>query len=334
MARKPTAKRIIAEKYCDKFPELAHYTLAKLMYNENKHIYNDTEDARTHVRVIRGKQGKRAKKYLKDKTHVENFKRSSNPYSIPPSELKEYKPFYLPKDRKKILFLSDIHIPYHNIDAITLALDYGKERNIDTIWLNGDIMDMYKASDHLKDPTQKDLLYEFDVTMQFLKVLKKTFPNAQIYYKQGNHETRWERYLMRNAPVLFGFKEFELPFILKLNELGIHWIPNNQLAYFGKLAVIHGNEMRGGGGVMVSRTLYLKAGESVIAGDKHKTNEYTKMTLGGSMVGTWSVGCLCELNPDYLPMGNDWNLGFAMIEIKSNGEYIVDNKRVHKNQIY
>lgn len=334
MGRKTTEKGRIVQEYCKKYPNYSSHLLAKVIFKENKMHFPDAESTRSLVRIARGKSGDRFRKTVKDKSLYDKGKRPLNPYSIPKSEAKDFKPFYLPKDRKRILFLSDIHLPYHNVEAITVALDYGKSKQVDTIWINGDMLDMYQASFHDKNPTEYSIMYEFEQGIEFLKMLKKNFPKAQIYYKEGNHETRWMRYLRKNAPIIFGHPEFELPHLLKLNEIGVHWIPNMQLSYFGKLAVIHGNEIKGSGGVMVSRTMYLKAGESVIAGDKHKTNEYTKMTIGGSMIGTWSVACMCELNPEYLPMGNDWNLGFAFIEIKDNGEFIVHNKRIHKGKIY
>jgi len=112
----------------------------------------------------------------------------------------------------------------------------------------------------------------------------------------------------------------------------VQWIPNSQLTKIGKLNAIHGNEYKGGGGINVARTLYLRAGDNVIAGDKHKTQSGLKTKIDKSVVGTWSVGCLCELNPDYLVF-NEWNLGFAHIEVAKSGEFKVHNKQIINGQI-
>lgn len=258
--------------------------------------------------------------------------RPLNPYNIPESDSNLFKPYKLPKANDNILFLSDIHLPYHDIEAITLALDYGKKNKINTIYLNGDIMDFYKASFHEQDPKKRDLAYEFDVCRNFIDLLKKNFPNAKVFYKEGNHEQRWERYLRVKAPIILDMDEFRLDIILKLREKGVEFIPNKQLVQAGKLNMIHGNEYKGGGGINVSRTLWLRAGENVIAGDKHKTQTGIKTTIGKTVHGTFSVGCMCELNPDYMPF-NEWNLGFAHIIIEPNGMFQVKNMMIINGKI-
>ena len=45
-----------------------------------------------------------------------------------------------------------------------------------------------------------------------------------------------------------------------------------------------------------------------------------------------STGCLCELKPDYMPF-NKWNLGFAHINVKPNGDYTVKNMRIINGKI-
>ena len=96
--------------------------------------------------------------------------------------------------------------------------------------------------------------------------------------------------------------------------------------------MIHGNEYKGGGGINVARTLWLRAGDNVIAGDKHKTQSGLKTNIDKSIVGTWSVGCLCELNPEYLTF-NEWNLGFAHIEVFSDGNFTVHNKQIINGRV-
>jgi hypothetical protein len=55
--------------------------------------------------------------------------------------------------------------------------------------------------------------------------------------------------------------------------------------------------------------------------------------MNGKIITTWSVGCLCELNPAYMPL-NRWNNGFAMVELDSNGEdFYFHNKRIYKGKI-
>ena len=321
MGSKGLGKIVI--EYINKFPKASKISLARKLNSDYPLLFTSVESARSSVRAYYNKNGmlKRSKIHIqKDNT--------MNEFSMPESYKKKWKPFVLPKANNNVLFLTDLHFPYQDNKAIKLSLKAGKKLGVNTIWLNGDCLDCYQASAHEKRPDMPSLRMEFDIFVEFIQMLKKEFPECKIYMKEGNHEKRWRRMLMRHAPMIFGCDEFRLDVILKLGELGVEWIPNEQLVHFGKLNVIHGNEMSGGGGVMASRTMYLKAGESVIAGDKHKTNEYTKVTINGKMVGTFSVGCLCDMHPEYLPMGNDWNLGFAHIVIDKDGGFSVVNYRI------
>jgi len=330
--RKQTEKVRVVLEALENFPNSSKRTLAELLYKQNKLLFKDAEDARQAIRYHTGASGS---KHLKSKAtpvkHESAFTRE-NPFGLPPTEAKPFEPYILPKASNNILFLSDIHLPYHDINALTLALEYGKQKNVNTIYLNGDILDCYKASFHEQDPKNRDMAYELEQGRQFIDLLKKEFPKAKIFYRAGNHELRWERFLRVKAPISLGMEEFRLPILLKLGEKGVTWIDNHVLVKMGKLNAIHGNEYKGGGGINVARTLWLRAGDSVIAGDKHKTQTGLKTKIDKDVVGTWSVGCLCELNPAYMPF-NEWGHGFAHVEIMSNGEFIVHNKYILNGKI-
>ena len=311
----------LVKEYLYKYPNASKKTIAEKLYKDNPLEFKDAESARNMVRYYTGANGKR--NYKQPIMRDTNFS-NTNPYGLPESDAVEFKPYTLPKANNNILFLSDIHLPYHDIQALTIALDYGKQHRVNTIYLNGDIMDFYKASFHEQDPKKRDLSHEFKVAGEFLDLLKREFPTAKIFWKEGNHCMRWQRYLRVKAPIVLDMDEFRLPVILKLRERGVTWIENKQLVKIGKLNVIHGNELKGGGGINVARTLWLRAGDNVIAGDKHKTQNMIKTNVDKKTVGTWSVGCLCELNPDYMPF-NEWNHGFAHITVENNGDFKVKN---------
>jgi len=332
-AEKKHIKSNLARKALVKFPNSTKSAIAEFLYVNNPLVFDNKEDARTVVRYVTGSHGAKNRSRVKDVVLKKTDSIGGNPYGLPKSDAKEFKPYILPKVNNNILFLTDIHLPYHDIKALTLAIKYGKEQNVNTVYLNGDIMDFHKASFHEQDPSKRDLSYELEQCRQIFQLLRREFPKANIFYKEGNHEMRWERFLRVKAPILLGIEEFQLKILLKLEEYKVHWIPNSQLVIMGKLHAIHGNEYKGGGGINVARTLWLRAGASVIAGDKHKTQSGLKTNIDKSIVGTWSVGCLCELNPDYLPF-NEWNLGFAHIIIEPNGTFTVHNKQIINGKIH
>ena len=329
-----TLKKIV-EDYCDRFPTLKDYTLAKLIQSENPIQFKSVENARSTIRKVRGHMGAERLKYASRPTPLNHDCSRMNADIIRELESKAegLKTFKLPECCRKVLFMSDIHLPYQDNDSLITALNYGLEKQVDTIFLGGDILDMYGASFHEKFPDKPTIRDEFEMGRSFLERLRKLFPNASIYYLEGNHEKRWKRYLASKAAELFGNPEFELPFILRFGEYNVNWIPNGTLVKFGKLNVIHGNEFKGGGGVNPARALFLRAKDNVLAGDKHKTGENNEGSLNGSLVTTWSVGCLCDLNPEYLPFAHTiWNHGFAYIEIEGDN-FHVENKRIKNGKV-
>jgi hypothetical protein len=53
--------------------------------------------------------------------------------------------------------------------------------------------------------------------------------------------------------------------------------------------------------------------------------------MNGEITTTWSLGCLCELHPAYLPI-NKWNWGMALIDIDGQN-FEVRNKRIHNGKV-
>ena len=258
-----------------------------------------------------------------------------NPLNLPKSKESIYTPFKLPKTATDILLLSDIHIPYHNIEALTLALQYGMQHNVNTIILNGDLIDFYAISRFEKDPRKRDLAHEVNTCREFLTILRKLFPTQEIYFKCGNHDVRFEHYIMRQAPDLLGLGEYNLETLLKLEQHRITFIPDKQIIHAGQLTILHGHELGKSvfSPVNVARSLYMKAKDNAICGHHHQTSEHTEPSINGKVVTCWSVACLSELSPDYHPVGNKYTHGFAHIKVEPSGDFEVQNLRIIKGRI-
>ena len=113
-----------------KFPNTPSLTLAKKILKENPSLFTSVEAARTAIRYFRGAVGKRARKNADPKLARAFDESMFNPFGLPETDEVEYIPFILPKRCKRILYLSDIHIPYHNIGALTCALQFGLDRKV------------------------------------------------------------------------------------------------------------------------------------------------------------------------------------------------------------
>ena len=53
--------------------------------------------------------------------------------------------------------------------------------------------------------------------------------------------------------------------------------------------------------------------------------------LDGSIITTWSTGCLSDLHPAYAPF-NSYNHGFANVEL-TGSDFAVTNHRIHKGRL-
>ena len=315
------------KKYGMKMPTL---TLARIMYNENIELFKSVDSARSSLRRLEGKVGNAEKKYLSNKDFIMNEERPKNPWKLPESDEAKYEPYIL--KAKKLAVLSDIHVPYHSISALECALDKIYEEKPDCILLNGDTVDFYGLSRFQKDPRKRSVAHELQALNEFLDILKQF--EAKIIYKLGNHDERYEHYLQHKAPELLGISDFEFKNLLKAGERKMDVVGEKRIIKANKLNIIHGHEYPSVfSPVNIARGLYMKGKVSAMQGHNHQTSEHTETDMNGKSVTAWSLGCLSELNPAYMPL-NKWNHGFAIVDLSDNGEdFHVNNYRIHKGKI-
>jgi predicted phosphodiesterase len=317
-------KTEIVRGYLRKFPSVASLTIAKKIYKENVSVFKDIEDVRYIVRMLRGKAGVFKRGYIKNQLPK---------ITLPKSECENKEPYIFPKKSKNVLVISDIHLPYHHEDAIKLALSYGVEKEVDSIIINGDLIDFYQLSRFEKDPRKRSVKFELDCAREFLAELRRIFPTQLIIFYMGNHDHRWNKYMIQKAPELLDVADFFLPSLLKLNDLKIIFCDNNRGWTLGKLNGRHGHEFYGSGGVFPARSYYLKAKDNILVSHVHRTSEYIEKDINKSIHGGWSIGCLSDLDPDYNP-NNQYNLGFARVEIiNSEGDFKIENKKIINGKI-
>lgn len=328
-------KTNIAREYREKYGmRIATAALARKMFTDNKLIFKDAEDARYALRMIEGKVGN--KKAVSDKSMFMDKHRDSNPYGLPESYKENRQPFRLPSSCNNILLISDLHIPYHDIEAITIALDYGKKNKVNTIYINGDLIDNANVSKFEKDLRKRSPKQEFEATKQFLVSLRKAFPKAEIYWAKGNHCVRWERFLMAKVHEIWDDPYFHLEERLRLNEERIKMIDDKVLVKIGKLTVAHGHHIFKGifSPVSPARGAFMKAKQSIIVGHLHRASHHVETTADGEVISCWSTAALCETKPDYSPQVSNSQHGFAHITVEKNGDYNVKNYQIIKGKIH
>lgn len=321
----------IVKPYLVRFPELPTRSLADKIYADHPELFRDAEHVRDQIRYLRGKKGSGAKKRIADKSFVEQ--KPVYRYNIPDADQCDVSPYILPVAASNILVMSDIHIPYHDPRAIELALDWGVAHGINTIVLNGDIVDFYQLSKFTKDPTFRRPKDELMLVRDFMKGITTALPNVKVYYKMGNHEERYENYLKVKAPELFDIADFKLDTILHLAEYGVEYVGGKKMILAGNLPILHGHEFNGvSASVNPARGLYLKTKSSAVIGHLHTSSEHNETNLDNELSTTWSVGCLCNLHPEYAPY-NKWNHGFLQIKVAPDKSYKVFNARIYKGSV-
>lgn len=336
MGRRTTYKGELVKEYILKYSEFSTSQIAKLLNKDFPCDFITVENARSVVRLYRGELAEINRKYNPDKivqTRTMKEKKDAQKWSkLPESDYSKIEDFILPKGVTRLLILSDIHIPYHDVKALEIALNYGIENKCNGVLLNGDTLDFFQLSRFIKDRRLRDFAGELELGKQFLESLQVL--GCPIYYKIGNHEERYENYLKTVAPELLGVSNFQLSELLEFGKYGVIEIKSKQLIKAGKLNILHGHEFGHSffSPVNAARGLYMRAKANSIIGHHHQTSEHTEKDLTGEVVTTWSLGCLCGLQPEYMPF-NKWNLGAGFITIAKDGTYEVRNLKIINNKI-
>lgn len=330
-----TDKRLqgqIITKYLEDYPAtIGTKTLARIIYRENTGIWASIESVRDVLRYYRGAKGKKLRKSLADKRFT---KLDPDSMGLGEGWKEEQPPYYVHKSAERIGIISDTQIPFHNKDAIKFALDYLLTKGIDTLILNGDIIDFYNLSKFQREIKYRNFDHEVYQTCEFLEDLRDIFPKCHIVWKGGNHEDRYFRFLEARAPEFMTINHFKMEKVFNLDELQIQYVQENQFIRAGKLTIIHGHEIKGfGSPVNFARSLWLKAKESVLGGHSHCVSEHIEKNINDKIFGAWGVGCLCQLRPKFAPV-NNWAHGFAFVRILDEaGHFRVSNKKIIDNMV-
>lgn len=218
---------------------------------------------------------------------------------------------------RKVLFVPDTHVPYHDEQAFKLLLKAGRVFEPDTVVLLGDFADFYSVSSHDKDPRRaSDLEYEVGIVKEKLAELKKLGASRHVYIC-GNHEERLERYLMQKAPALFG--TVKIPDVLGLrNEW--EFVPYKRSFKLGKLNLTHDTGTAGQNAHRQSMDAY--QGSAAI-GHTHRM----EFSVRGKASGSPQVGAMFGWLGDFdkvdymhqIKAKRDWVHGFGLGHMEDTG---------------
>ena len=323
-----------------KYPEAPVRQLASIAMQQGSAWFKSYEDARSSVRYIVGSRGVFCRKNAA-KGPSAHLLRERRKTSVVVSRLPKpwprwagSRPFTL-AGPANVLVLQDLHVPFHDQAAIEAALNRGLKEKVDVVLLNGDICDFYDLSMWEKDPRQRDFKGEIEAQKQMLEEIVRMFAGSRIIFKPGNHEERYERYLSCKAPELLQLPKFSFASFMEFEDMGIELVPERATVKLGKLHVIHGHEYRFAiqNPVSPARGLFLRAKDFATCGHFHQSTQHQGRGISGKVVTCFSSGCLCDLNPRYLPH-NEWSHGFQIVRVERGGGFHMSNLRIIDGKIY
>ena len=243
------------------------------------------------------------------------------------------------KGETRILFLTDIHAPYHDQKALDIAIDFGLKKGCDQVIIS-ELPDLYQVGSWLRDPTKDSFYQELEKVTALVQQLDKAFKGKDVTYIHGNHEERIDRYLMKRAPEMYGLKAVSREHLMGLDQTKWKVIDNKKVLQeggtpykVGNLTFLHGHEVKmGWGAINLAKIMYERSRVNIIAGHHHRAQEWVVRKISGKHEGCWLVGCLCDLHPEYLPH-NDWVHGFAVVHMYKGGDFSVENRKIINGRV-
>jgi hypothetical protein len=323
--------REIVRTALENYPDTPNLTLARFLFETEPKVFTSAEQARCIIRYFKGQNGQKNKNKILDKSHISESGDSRKGWkALPRGDGGSWNPHVLPDG--KYLILGDVHVPYHDEVALQIALEYGFKVGVTGVIYDGDYFDFYSLSKFVKDPRKRSASDEIATGQEIWCCVKSQLNCKYNALKIGNHDIRMLHYLWRTSPHLCGIRAFELENIIEADRFGITVIQSEQVIKAGALPIIHGHEyMRGiSSPVNAARGYFIRAISSVLGAHYHQASTHCERTINGDDINTWSIGCLCNLHPEYAPL-NKWSHGFAVVSVAGN-DFELENKRISSDK--
>jgi len=182
---------------------------------------------------------------------------------------------------KRILIISDLHLPYQHKDAIRFLKEIKKEFKPDFIVNIGDLLDFHAINMHTHDPDLYSAGMELDSSKEYIKQIEDIFPN--VTEVDSNHSS-----LVYRRALKYGMsKQFLKPYGEFLGTRKWKWVDdltltmsNGQRCFF-----THG---RSADILKVSQTM----GMSAVQGHYHTKFLISYWANPDHLFFAMNVGCL------------------------------------------
>lgn len=224
------------------------------------------------------------------------------------------------KGESTFVLVGDIHIPHHDVTASNAFFRSLDIIEPDMVVFMGDILDMYSLSTFNKHPeraTSANVQHEIDMWFDWYEEMADHLPtNITQYALFGNHEERYERWLME-SPAVHNLEVLRLANLMRFSEYGIDGFydeirinpkPNRDYPD-AMLYLRHGTSALKNASSSSRKEAESLGYTNLAVGHVHRLSVTFRRTDRGqaSMAET---GCLCALTPTYI-MFPDWTQGFV-----------------------
>ncbi len=238
-----------------------------------------------------------------------------------------------PAGVSRIVSLSDLHVPYHDVAAVNAALEMCEDWRPDLVIVNGDLYDSYLISSFEKEPARlgATLQDEFDAARPITKRIDEL--GCRVVFILGNHEARINALVAKN-PGLAKLRSLEWH---AMAEIPSRWeiLPQHSRYRFEHLDIHHGDIKQGPGGRYVAARMLEDLKRSSLFGHFHRDQFYPEPDGDGVTRGGFGQGHLCneEEAGKYCRI-NRWIKGFRSVDMDpETGLYECRSHLIHNGKL-
>ena len=240
-------------------------------------------------------------------------------------------------DITRTLVVNDLHIPWHDPEAVQLTLDIAYDIKVDRIVINGDLLDFYNLNNY--NPKHPDVVEyladELDAGLEFLKNLRQRFPHQEIVFLFGNHEDRMDRKLLDKIPAFYNLCRLEHQ--LQLDHLEIEWYVYNYEYRLENTNLYIQHSPPSYSENLASVSLKKKMDQSAIYGCSHRM-DYACRTGKQGVYEVWANGWLGSTTLtkgharvfSYAKGHTNWQQCFSIVNVIDRKDFTVQQIGVKK----
>lgn len=347
-----TAKGEAVLKALKDFPDLSSHQLGRYLSNQHPLLFKNEHYAHTLVQYYRGARGEKYRKLAVEGwtkgSQFQTFEDRKRLLDAIPEGKTEFVWREIPITSCRTLVLADIHARFHDKPALTAALEYGVKQECSCVVFLGDLCDFYELSKFDRNPRMDNLLMTLQCGFGIIKTTRRLFPKARIIFKFGNHDERWNRYIRRKGQELCGMKISSLEWLFQhpsafdvpdeeAEGLNLEVVEDPVPLTIGALYLWHGHEYQKGTAnspVNAARNAFMKTLDCCVVGHSHQTSSHAETCSSGKVISTWSIGCLCNLHPEYAPVNRLTSHGFAIVDYMGKKNFRVNAHKIIQGEVY